>query len=81
MDDRFEEDSTVFKKAEPAVSKRLTLEDSLKLAIAKGSDLELKNAAILIAMLPEDRKEHYRALWKAEVERRRGINGPSKGDE
>lgn len=57
-----------------------TLEDALIAAIVSGEGVN--ELALLISMLPENRKEHYRKRWKEIVrERNNAKNGQHPDDQ
>lgn len=56
-----------------------SLEDALRTAIMSGQGV--KELSAIIALLPENRKEHYRKLWKEIVrEKNNAKNGQSNHD-
>lgn len=60
-DDRFSEDSTVFNKPPEKIWDGITLEDALRAAIASGQVEQIK---ILFELLPDEKKEHYREVYR-----------------
>lgn len=48
----------------------LTLEESLILALQNGEKSHVQNLALLLALLPESKKEHYRLVWKSIKEKK-----------
>lgn len=61
-DDRFDPDSTVFKKPEPSKDwDGTTLEEWVRRALAEGRDAEV---VALLRVLPDTSREKYRAIWR-----------------
>lgn len=47
----------------------LTLEESLILALESGDKKHVQDIALLLSLLPDDKKEHYRLVWKAKTKK------------